>query len=184
MNKMKWKEEFDEFMKSSESIRPAPEHSQQLLEKVRNELSPQFSTVLSKLILLQFISGTATLSICPQFGIGPIGGGNGVLHWVEHYGSAVCGSFCGSFFLIFSAIFAGLIFSRPERRKISENTLLAFSLLSLVSFVLLSLVSLMVAEHQHHGLDLTFLTMWFISGIVLASIAFKSSSMLKGKMSS
>lgn len=175
----KWKSEFHDFMNSTESVHPSPERSQKLLETIRNELSPHFSKVLGKLILIQFIAGGSTLAVCPQFGIGPIGGGNGILKWVEHFGSAVCGAFCGSFFLIFSAIFASILLSRPERKKLSENTLLAFSSVSLVSFVLLSLISLMIGEHHHHNPDLLFVTAWFISGILMASASFKSLSMLK-----
>lgn len=171
-----WKNEFEQFMNADQSMLPRPELSQGICQTVHRELSPSFLSVLKKLALIQLFSGSATLLFCPQFGIGPLGGGNGILGFVEPYGPLICGAFCGAFFLIFSAIISVLVFSRPDRKKLAGNSLLAFTSISLFSFILLSLISLMVSHHPHHTVDLSFVTMWFVSGVLMGSLAFHATS--------
>jgi hypothetical protein len=182
-NEKEWLTEFRSFQDPNSTTLPKPELSMKILESVKNDLSPAFSKVLTRLIQIQFIAGAITLSVCPQFGVGPIGGGSGLVGFVEQYGHLVCGAFCGAFFLIFAAIFAGLFLSRPERKKISENPLLAFSSVSMISFVLLSLISLMT-QQNHHSHELSFILMWFVSGILIGSLTFILVSNLKNKIRS
>jgi len=153
-NEKKWRSEFEEFQNTDHSSLPKPELSMHICETVKRELSPGFSKVLSQLILIQIVAGSMTLAICPQFGIGPIGGGNGIVSYIEHFGPLVCGAFCGSFFLFFAAIVAGLFLTRPESLMTRESA-------------------------QHHSPDLSFITMWLIAGILMGSAAFTLTSKLK-----
>ena len=174
-----WKNEFDTFMNPDHTIQPRAELSQEICQIIHRELSPSFGSVLKKLAAIQLFSGSATLLVCPQFGIGPLGGGHGILGFIEPYGPLVCGAFCGAFFLVFSGIIGALLFSRPDRKKVAGHSLLAFASISVISFVSLALISMMVSNHQHHTIDLSFVTMWFASGILMGSFAFRMISALQ-----
>lgn len=178
-----WQSEFKDFSNPKNSIEPSSALSNEILDSIRKKLSPTPWTIFVHLVSIQIIAGSLTLTVCPQFGIGPVGGGQGLVGFIEHYGPWVCGAFCGSFFLFFTAVIAGFWLSPAERKKITRHPVLTFSTLSLVSMSALLVASLMFQPH-HHSYDLSFISMWLIAGPVAAAIAFLLASRFRNQLSS
>lgn len=65
---------------------------------VTERVNPQWSKVLIKLGLIQLVTLLATLSICPQWGVGLIGGFEGMRALFMIFGHLVCEFLCGAFY--------------------------------------------------------------------------------------
>src|SRR4051794_2045624 len=98
-----WQNEFRVFAEADE-IQPPRTLSATVLATAARFLNPSPLSVFKKLGWIHLFAGGLTLTVCPQFGIGPIGGGHGWMGAVMNYGSAACGVFCGSIFLGFTAL--------------------------------------------------------------------------------
>jgi hypothetical protein len=110
-----------------------------LLEEIHQDLNPSALRVFRKTSLIYFLSGAATLMVCPQFGLS-LTSGHGVMHYLMQFGDTVCMLGCGALFAGLS-FFSVSAFLRPEEiRVLKKNRLLshgALAALSLGAFICL-----------------------------------------------
>ncbi|MBH47921.1 MAG: hypothetical protein CME71_07085 [Halobacteriovorax sp.] len=109
--------EFIDFL--TQETKPMPETSRaNILAKMKQKLAPPIKDIWPKFVSAQLIACLATLSVCPQFGVGPITGGHGLGHLFMSFGEAACAAFCGAFFLATGTAAAALMLRAGERREL------------------------------------------------------------------
>lgn len=171
-NENKMAEDYKNFM--SQDITQAPRHviSEKIRHAVMSELNPHWGSVMLKLLFIHLVMSSLTLTLCPQFGIGPIGGGQGLMGFVESYGHLACGAFCGGFFFSGSVLMAALLFSPAQKRKITNSAFGSFSVLALISLGTLISFSSMIKGVTPH-LHLQFIAAWLFTGIIFSVLLSK-----------
>jgi hypothetical protein len=161
---------YSEFRSRSETV---PES---IYARVRADLEgrmkPGFVRVVLEVLKTQIILGTLTLLVCPQFGIGPLGGGDGLMGWVESYGHLVCGAYCGSIFVGLNVLYARFFLSLDFRNAIRTEPLLPFAALGVISFLLILLVSTMWNESVPH-LHAEFVGAWLSAFVLIPLVGLR-----------
>ena len=118
----RWEDDFREFLQAESREVPAA-----LSESVRGSmhalLNPSPLRVFGKVLLIQFIIGTASLLICPQFGVS-LGSGHGLMHYLMRFGSGVCMLGCGAIFTGASLFLAGTLLKTEEVRALRSHRFL------------------------------------------------------------
>lgn len=132
---------FSEFMNPDQKHDLPKEKEASFLIHMKRRISPTLKEVLPKFLSAQLIATLATLSVCPQFGIGPIGGGHGIGHYFMRFGEAGCAAFCGMVFLTTGTIVAMLLLRNSERRQIFNYQYRLISSFALVSFMALMMIN-------------------------------------------
>lgn len=168
-----FKSEFEDFLKTDPI--PVPHHlSASLQKRIAEDLqyaSKPFSRILGKYFLLQFSSGVLTLAICPQFGIGPIGGDNGISHYFMPYGVWACALFCAAFYFTLSHLFAFYFLSKNDVKRISQNKVWALPIITAATFFILMLTGLSVSNSKMF-FTFEFQLTWILSGFILTQVLF------------
>lgn len=134
-------ETFSEFMNPDQKYELSKEKELSFLNQMKRRISPTLKEVLPKFLGAQVIATLATLSICPQFGIGPIGGGHGIGHYFMRFGEAGCAAFCGMVFLTTGTIVAMLLLRNGERRQVFNYQYRLISSFALISFFILMMIN-------------------------------------------
>lgn len=146
---------------------------QRILQTVRRDLNVVLWKFFTKLALVQVLAGGATLLVCPQFGLGPLGGGAGIMHIVMQYGTVACALFCGSIFLGSSAIGSLFVFGWGERQYLYKGRFWIFGVLGVASVCALMLASAVNFRSLHVWHHLEFALIWAVGGAVLAQLLFQ-----------
>ena len=154
--------EYAEFCEPNEQATPPSVVTVRVHDYVKSELMPDLKTTFSQLLLIHVIAGGVTLLICPQFGIGPLGGGSGLVGFVEQYGHIVCGIFCGSFFVSLTTVLSWFFLRNEIQKSIQQNQLAIYLFLALFSFSTLVPFSLMLGGQMPH-LHVEFIAPWILS---------------------
>src|SRR5690606_19466565 len=127
--------EFLEFMQGEEE---ASESVRQMIQKeIQEDLRSFKFYTFTKFIFIQALSALMTLAICPQFGVGPIGGGHGIGHYFMQYGQWACASFCGVLFIGFSSACSFSLLKRGEKVLIFKHQLWLVRLIASVQMLFL-----------------------------------------------
>tara|TARA_R110000868_G_scaffold209490_7_gene459328 strand:+ start:2556 stop:3107 length:552 start_codon:yes stop_codon:yes gene_type:complete len=111
--------EFIDFLRK-ETDSMSPNIKSQILNKMKTKISPPIKDIWPKFVISQLAACLATLSVCPQFGIGPLGGGHGLGHLFMSFGEAACAAFCGAFFLATGTAVAAVLLRKGERRELFQ----------------------------------------------------------------
>ncbi len=128
--------EFVDFIET-EQITPGKHLDEAVLGKVKNDLCPAWWKVYGKFTLTEVTAGLATLTICPQFGLG-FGQHNQFLHTLHSSTSpAVFYLLCGFFFVILGATLAGLVLNRVEIHTVGNIKYYYFSAYSVLAYLIL-----------------------------------------------
>lgn len=113
--------------------------SKRIMERVSEDLNPSPPQVFMKLASIVFLVGLMNLTLCPQFGIGPVRHTN-LMHYFMSFGEYGCRVACGTFFLG-SALLLATFLLKPEDIQVIRRSRLLFissiSAISLVAFVAL-----------------------------------------------
>lgn len=166
-----WQKDYRAFMSSGE-VMPSESVSARLIDRVQKELNPRPWTVFKKLFLVHLLSGGLTLLVCPQLGIGPIGGGHGLMGFVMSFGPWACALFCGSFFMGTTALASLLVLSPEEARVIRRHQLWQFSVLVIFSFLaLMSLGRALERAVPHSSPE--YLLLWITAGILFPQMLYQ-----------
>ncbi|MCB0405756.1 MAG: hypothetical protein KDD51_13320 [Bdellovibrionales bacterium] len=163
--------EFQSFLQDNRKTLPERLYSTTLLQTVR-DLTVKPVQFFVKLLAIQSIAGGLTLLVCPQFGLGPLGGGQGLMTWVMAYGPIACAVFCGSVFLGSSALLSLFAFRWAERRYLYERQLWIFPLLALFSVCALMLASAIHFQSLHVLDHLEFAFYWILGGVTFSQFLF------------
>lgn len=136
-NEQERQQEFAEFIES-EQIAPGNQLDELVLNMVRNDLRPAGWKVYGKLTLIKATAGLATLTICPQFGLGFSlqNQFSQALHAATS--AAVFYLLCGLIFVILGAALGGLILNRAEIRTLGNGTYLYFAIYSVLAYLILA----------------------------------------------
>ncbi len=165
---MKEKDEFDyisdysEFVKTDEQALPPSSVSFRIRDQIKAELQPDLKAVFQKVFVLHTVSGGLTLIFCPQFGIGPLGGGDGLLGFMQGFSHIACGLFCGSIFVTLTTFFSWIFLKKEIQRAIRQSQLTVYSLLGMVSFFALLAFSLMLNGEVPY-LHFEFVAPWILA---------------------
>ena len=152
--------DYAEFNNLPHPMAPPFSLSFKIRDQIKSDLEPELKTIFLQLLFLHIISGGITLLICPQFGIGPLGGGDGMMGFVEHFGHLVCGIFCGSFFVSLTTILSWVFLREEIQRAIKKNQFMVYPFLGMLSFFALATFSTMINGTLPH-LHAEFLLPWF-----------------------
>lgn len=158
MTNQNWNEEFQTFLQVDE-VDPPEDLSQSVLKQVETDLRPTLWRVLRRVALVHLLVGTATLSVCPQFGVA-LGKERALFEFLMRYGHAVCTATCGAFFLGVSALIASFVLQREEVRLLRQHRV--------TPWVSLGLFSLMVFHIFGENVLTTMGLIW-LSGAVLGA---------------
>ncbi len=127
-----WYAEFEHFASIAEDA-PPTELSAQICGRIKYDLQPSELRVFSRLALVHTLAGSATLFICPQFGLGFTAHHAGLMAFFMKLGPVGCMAACGAFFLGTSALIAGSMLKPEELRVLRRSRLLQLLGLSLAS---------------------------------------------------
>lgn len=158
--------DFKDFMVEHSEGEPPFALSQAIRQQVFSALNPGFFLVLRKLVVVQFFSAAVTLFFCPQFGVGPYGGGHGLMHYFMNYGPIVCALGCGAFFLGSTALVSRLFLSREEFLVARRQSHWLFACVGALSIMALMLVGKLSGATPEW--DTSFVAWWIVGGIVTA----------------
>ena len=130
--------EYQEFLEAAAAAPPLPA-TQHILSTVRQDLTPAPLRVFLKVSAAVAVSGSASLLLCPQFGMGG-GHHSEVHHLFMSLGPLGCSLACGTFFSVLGFVVALALLRPEELRLVRRNRFLlaaALSALSLSAFVCL-----------------------------------------------
>lgn len=132
-NEQQMMHEFAEFIEA-DPVTPGEKMDKAILRLVEKDLRPARWKVYSKFTLVEVGAGLATLTVCPQFGLG-FGQHNQFLHTLHASTPPVIYYLlCGLFFVIFGAGLSGLVLNREEVRTVGNNKYLYFVVYSFLAY--------------------------------------------------
>ncbi len=111
-------QEFAEFIEAPQ-VSPGLALDEIVVKRVESSLLRSYWRLFPKLTLIQIITGLATLTICPQFGIG--GGHLPIVH--EFHSGApplIFHLLCGVLFVGFGGLLSGLILQHNELAQVNR----------------------------------------------------------------
>jgi hypothetical protein len=164
--------DYESFLSEPITHHPSSGINESIRGIIMNDLDPRWSSVMTKLLFTHMVISSLTLTLCPQFGLGPLGGGQGLVGFIESYGHVVCGLFCGGFFFIGSVLMAAMLFTPAQKRKINSFAYGTFSLLGLISLGTLVTLSSMIKGSSPH-LHMEFIGAWLLAGIGISILLSK-----------
>jgi hypothetical protein len=140
---------------------------QTVIQHIHQDMQPGARRVLSKFAVIHLFSSILTLSICPQFGLGPFFGQHGIMRYFMYFGDLVCIALCGAFYLSTTVAFAFLVMRPEEWRKLRELALPSFAgiaALSLLTFFILTQSGLV----ENLFWTISFVLSWFVAAVLAA----------------
>ncbi|KAF5031048.1 hypothetical protein DSECCO2_631820 [anaerobic digester metagenome] len=131
--------EFAEFV-DADRVAPSAGMDEAVLGIVAKDLRPAPWRIFAKMTLIGVATGSATLAVCPQFGLGS-GSHNAFLHGIHAATSpAVFYLLCGMLFVTLGAILSGCLLTRNEINavgKVVNQYFAAYCILAYVTLVTL-----------------------------------------------
>lgn len=149
--------EWNEF-NTSTPISPPARITRSLEFRISSDLEVNRALLALKLVFVQAFAGALTLTFCPQFGVGPWGGGDGLMGILMRYGHAVCALGCGAAFFGLTAWLAVLILRPVEVLALRRLKLWYFPALVAFYFFLGMLGSPEYSDAQWNSL-------WIVSAL-------------------
>lgn len=128
--------EFAEFIEA-DPVAPGKQVDEDILNLVQKDLRPTIWKIYAKFTLVEVTAALATLTVCPQFGLG-FGQHNEFLHALHSATPPVVFYLlCGLFFVILGAALGGLVLNRDEIRTIGNSKYLYFAVYSIQTYLCL-----------------------------------------------
>ncbi len=129
-----------EFKKFTASSGQVPDSvSREVLGFVRLELNPPLHKVFAKGLLIHAVVAVISLIFCPQFGIGLLSRGDGLMAVYMTLGPTWCAVFCGATFLGLSSLLTAFLLKPEEIRRANAFGYAYFPILTALSFAALML---------------------------------------------
>ena len=163
-----WKADYQAFSSDTVGSAPPPHVSRAILDLVRKDLNPATGRVFGKLVLIHAAASSLTLTVCPQFGVGPLGGGHGVMGLFMQYGPGACAAACGFVFMSLTVVAANALLRPEELRVTYRSTLATFSALAILSVMALLCLGTLV---QGEAVDVhpNFVLPWVAAAVLSAA---------------
>ncbi|MBU6376739.1 MAG: hypothetical protein KGQ59_12125 [Bdellovibrionales bacterium] len=132
----------------SESRTPPAIILERLKPIIEVDLRPKKTRVALKVSLIHLIASVASLLICPQFGVSPLGGDTGVMTFLMNWGWAACAAGCGAIFMTGTGSLTALLLNPDEKRVFGNLQGWTFSALAVVSWATLMAIMPTHSTHQ------------------------------------
>tara|TARA_R110002049_G_scaffold118656_2_gene272689 strand:+ start:1429 stop:1953 length:525 start_codon:yes stop_codon:yes gene_type:complete len=162
--------DYKEFLKDENRLNSKLQ--QKIFSHIERKINPSLKGLLPKFAISLSAAGLATLSVCPQFGVGPFIGEHGLGHVFMAYGETLCAAFCGAFFLSVSTVIALTTLKSYERKVIFEYEYRVLSSASVLIFMLFMLLNKVFALPSLYDSNLASLA-WVTSGLAAAILVSK-----------
>jgi hypothetical protein len=169
-NEKQWLEEFKYFVTARPS-EPSPATTRRALSSVRNLLEPRLQLVFTKAILIHAVAFFLVLLFCPQLGIGPIKGGQGIMSLFMAAGELGCAGLCGATLLGLSSLLTTLILRKEELKVASAYGYLYIPAVSSITFSFLMLLGA-------SGERITFAT-WLLGAIGIGWLVLRLGAIMR-----
>lgn len=160
-NRMKWLSEYKDFLEGEPSS-PPRSLEQTLFEKVHQELNPSKLMVFWRLLVIHLFAGSLTLFVCPQFGVGPIGGWFDLMAALMPYGVIVCATACGSLYFGVTALTSQWVLSPEILSALNKSRFQQFGSLAALS---LAVLMVLTGAFGTPLPELSFILVWLVAGI-------------------
>ena len=160
--------ELKDFLEGAEEV-PQRLYTQ-TLKLASLSLNP--TNMLIKFYLLNFLGALLTISICPQYGLGPIGGEMGIIKTIMNLGPVWCGVFCATIFFSGGNILSLIFLDKFEKDWVSRHK---FSvIIPYISFVFMLGMGARswFDGHIHHD-GVLYYSSWVFTGLLLSIILYK-----------
>ncbi len=128
--------------------------------------------IFAKYFVVNLGAGSLTLLVCPQFGIGPLGGGHGIAHHFMQFGMWACGLFCASVFFISSHMLSLALLHRRELRRIYNFKISIPLAIALSLLILMSTGYTINFDPMFFRFD--FIVGWILAAVMLTYVAFEA----------
>jgi hypothetical protein len=127
---------------------------------------------MAKFYITNLMGALLTISLCPQYGFGPLGGDAGILHYIMDFGPIWCGIFCASIFMAGGNFFS-LIFLKPTEREWIGGHIVRVLLpwISLVFFV--GMIAKYYAPGNLHHNTVSYHLSWYFTALFLSMLMVK-----------
>lgn len=166
------KEEWREF-NAVTPIAPPARVARWLELRVSSDFEVNHKLLAFKLVLIQAVAGAITLTVCPQFGVGPWGGGDGVMGFLMQYGHAVCALGCGAAFFILTSWLA--VFALRPVEVLALRTRKLWHFPALVAFYIF--VGMLIEGPS--DLDLQWNILWSVSALTTLAASYAVAARLR-----
>ena len=162
------KDDFTDFLAGDEPVPEALRSSTRGL--ILRNIDPKL-TVL-KYFGSNLLGAILTLTVCPQFGYGPLGGEFGFLHYIMSLGPVWCGVFCASLFFAGGNALSLIALREDEREWIaSHKASVVLPWISLLFF--LGMISKFYAPGFLHHDSSSYHLSWYGSALLISLFAAK-----------
>lgn len=113
---------------------------------IERQTNPPWTRLAMKLTAIQFVTSLITLTLCPQFGISPLGVSDGLRNIFMLLGHHWCEFLCGLFYAFSFFISFRVLFNTFEIRKLTQHFWILQSLIAMgsVGFLLMWTLSLAI----------------------------------------
>ncbi|MFN8369055.1 MAG: hypothetical protein U0T83_00350 [Bacteriovoracaceae bacterium] len=161
-------QEFKKFINKDNKV--PDELNDSTITHILAELNPSLFSLLTKLILIQIISGIFILSFCPQLGVGFFPNSH-FAHILMSFGEFYCNLICGAFFVGTSMLLSTFIFNFDELRVLKRN--------KIISTGTISLISLVGFHFLGAQFELVIFASWFLGAIISGILGIEIGGALK-----
>jgi len=157
-------------LQSSTSLEAPRWIADELATQVRLDLEPSYLSLLSKTLGVHAVAGSASLLLCPQFGVHPLGLSFDPLAFLIAYGDWVCALGCGIVFSGLTALSLLFFFTPDERRVSSRLGFWLFTPIMTASWALLMNLGVRAhgAHHDTHFSSPLFSSFWLAGAVLFA----------------
>ena len=157
--------DFNDFLESKNKV---PSNlDQMVVSNMKEKMRVKPLHFSLKFFSIYFFSGALTLSICPQFGVGPIFmEGHGIAHHFMMIHPIVCAVFCGAFFSVLGASLSYYLLNIAEHKYIKPRLSIVVSLNVLSWFVIFGLMNHFKFSGYFYQLE--YILFWFLSAILIS----------------
>lgn len=161
--------ELKQFLDGSDEV---PSHLySQTLKAATLTLKP--IKMLVKFYLVNFLGAILTIAICPQYGLGPIGGELGLVKAIMNLGPVLCGVFCATIFFGSGNLLSFLFLDKMEQDWIGRHK---FSvIIPYISFIFMLGMGARswFDGHIHHD-GVLYYASWILTGLLLSITFYKA----------
>ncbi len=157
--------DFKDFIESNTKV-PAGVYSDTLKYA---DLSLNRTTLLTKFYLTNLLGALLTLTICPQYGIGPLGSETGFIQSIMNLGPVWCGLFCSVVFFTGGNLLAFICLSRIERKWISSHESSVLTPYIAILFSIGMVARKVFSGHIHHDV-FSYYASWLVGAIFFCLI--------------
>ncbi len=172
------KKEFLEFLNTPE-VEVPNSVKENIFQKLKHDFIPLNPyRLVSKFVFLNFAAGLITLSICPQFGIGPLSKGHDITHFFMGIGVWACAIFCAVFYFAIAQTLALLILTNRETRWIAQRRFSVLPVLVLATYFILMLVGKLTngAVADLESFQIEFQVIWVLAALIVTQISLNTFS--------